>query len=499
MPPQNVGHMGGPGFPGSPWGPHPMYNGPGPYGYGMLPPPPGMMMPPPGMGGPGPGPQSPYSGPFAQQAAHQPWGNMPMGAGPGGFGGFPPRPMQGGFMSPPPNQQQQQPVASKPKDADKPIVTTTNALPDSAAPPEKEQPTVSTSSAAAQNPSRHPQTQAKATPKAPSIQQTRSQTSQQQSSSSQGAVIPPFPAGMAVQTADQLDKPATGSQAQAQAGVAKVENRAQPSASASGTQNAQNQTQAKSKPTPTSFASAVSATTFNGKPVATAGPALQAKQQQQQVAAATPVTRPGANDVQKLAKDIESLSTGPATDGQQRGPQSGTGADGQGSRGGRAFSAGGRGGRGRGGIANGVGAPRQNGREQSSLRSNVPVPSSDFDFAASNERFDKQNVQLKKAGEGASAGAVDIPAASPEAFYDKASSFFDTISSDLNTSSGNDRFDRNQERSKNMATFGQAEASGNFRGRGRGYRGGGGRGRGGSRGGASGFDGNRGRGDSAVS
>jgi protein LSM14 len=94
---------------------------------------------------------------------------------------------------------------------------------------------------------------------------------------------------------------------------------------------------------------------------------------------------------------------------------------------------------------------------------------------------------------------VVIPAkpSSNEKGYDKKSSFFDNISSDLKdrteqqqTSEFVDgRAMRREERSKNMETFGQGSVDGGFRGRGRGRgRGFGGRGRGYYGGGRGGFE-----------
>ncbi|AEY96257.1 FADR037Wp [Eremothecium gossypii FDAG1] len=101
----------------------------------------------------------------------------------------------------------------------------------------------------------------------------------------------------------------------------------------------------------------------------------------------------------------------------------------------------------------------------------------DFDFEQSNARFSK--------GAAAGTAGAEAPAAAAgeEVFYDKKSSFFDSISTSTET---NTNMRWKDERQLNMDTFGQASARPrNGRGwfRGRGGRGGRGRGRGGRRGG----------------
>jgi protein LSM14 len=135
----------------------------------------------------------------------------------------------------------------------------------------------------------------------------------------------------------------------------------------------------------------------------------------------------------------------------------------------------------------------------------VEVPATDFDFASSNAKFNKEDV-VKEAiatgsplGESVPNGDEEAPEAvlettpgsgAPPA-YNKTRSFFDNISSEAK-----DRADsggqkpggrewRGEEQRKNMETFGQGSVDGGYRGgyRGRG-RGRGGRGRGYARGGA---------------
>ncbi|TLD10940.1 hypothetical protein PgNI_05547 [Pyricularia grisea] len=140
---------------------------------------------------------------------------------------------------------------------------------------------------------------------------------------------------------------------------------------------------------------------------------------------------------------------------------------------------GGRGGRGRGG-------PRQ---------AKVEVPDSDFDFASANAKFNKDDL-VKEAIAGdeaptAPAATNEDPAAPPA--YNKASSFFDNISSEAKDRAENGgqkpggREWRGEEQRRNMETFGQGSVDG-------GNRYGGYRGRGRGRGGMRGRGGNGGRG-----
>ena len=186
-----------------------------------------------------------------------------------------------------------------------------------------------------------------------------------------------------------------------------------------------------------------------------------------------------------------------------------------------------RGGRGRGSAFRGSGGRRE------SAQKNIDVPKEDYDFESANAKFNKQDL-VKEAiasgspiasptngekadpmaaaaaaaanGEvnGESAAAADddvvIPAAprsssaAAEKGYDKKSSFFDNISSDLKDRTEqaqaqqdggaiDGRTMRREERTKNVETFGQGSVDqggyrGGYRGRGRvgrgygGYRGG---------------------------
>lgn len=140
----------------------------------------------------------------------------------------------------------------------------------------------------------------------------------------------------------------------------------------------------------------------------------------------------------------------------------------------------------------------------------IEVPDSDFDFASSNAKFNKEDV-VKEAIAGSPLGdAADdtepeaaVPGTSDSAAdaqaYDKKRSFFDNISSEAKDRAGSGgqkpggREWRGEEQRRNMETFGQGSVDGgyrNYRGRGRGR--GGMRGRGfqnrGSRGGYRGRD-----------
>lgn len=170
------------------------------------------------------------------------------------------------------------------------------------------------------------------------------------------------------------------------------------------------------------------------------------------------------------------------------------------------------------GRGRGRGGPRGGRRE--SAQKNVDVPKEDFDFETANAKFNKRELAKEAIASGSPLGSptndvfptatnghaaddedVVIPAKpSNEKGYDKKSSFFDNISSDLKdrteqqqTSEYVDgRAMRREERSKNMETFGQGSVDngGGFRGRGRGRgRGFGGRGRGHYGGGRGGFEG----------
>lgn len=143
----------------------------------------------------------------------------------------------------------------------------------------------------------------------------------------------------------------------------------------------------------------------------------------------------------------------------------------------------GRGGRGRGG---------------SGRQGKIEIPDSDFDFASSNAKFNKDEIvkeaaasPLGEAADGPAPEAQDANAESGPSAYNKKSSFFDNISSEAKDRAENNgqkpggREWRGEEQRKNMETFGQGSVDGgyrNYRGRGRGrggMRGRGGYGRGG--------------------
>lgn len=134
----------------------------------------------------------------------------------------------------------------------------------------------------------------------------------------------------------------------------------------------------------------------------------------------------------------------------------------------------------------------------------VEVPNSDFDFAQSNAKFNREEI-AKEAIAGsplteqpnelaAQAAEVEASNGNPVIAYNKSKSFFDNISSEAKDRAENSghkpggREWRGEEQRKNMETFGQGSVDGGYRnyrgrGRGRGNRGRGyGRGpRGGSR------------------
>lgn len=163
---------------------------------------------------------------------------------------------------------------------------------------------------------------------------------------------------------------------------------------------------------------------------------------------------------------------------------------------------------------------QRGGRE---LTRKVEVPKEDFDFQSANAKFNREDVAKEATAvtspvtsptdtptsasmDGSNGGLEAAPAST--AAYSKGSSFFDNISSEHKdrAEAGENRMGgrefRNEERNKNMETFGQGSVDSGFRyggrgrGRGRGFRGrgrgGGGRGFGGGggvRGGAGGQEG----------
>lgn len=155
---------------------------------------------------------------------------------------------------------------------------------------------------------------------------------------------------------------------------------------------------------------------------------------------------------------------------------------------------------GRGGAARGGGVQKE-------------VPTTDFDFESSNAKFSKEDL-VKEAIAGSPIGENPPAATSPTGSavatsgYNKASSFFDNISSEAkeraegSSNRPGGREWRGEEQKKNLETFGQGSVDNGYRG---GYRGRG-RGRGGYRG--RGYSGNgqagrgrggyRGRGDAQT-
>ncbi|KKY13031.1 putative g2 m transition checkpoint protein sum2 [Diplodia seriata] len=144
----------------------------------------------------------------------------------------------------------------------------------------------------------------------------------------------------------------------------------------------------------------------------------------------------------------------------------------------------------------GRGGRRGSGRDQHSKP--FEVPGTDFDFEGSNAKFNKQDLvkeaiatgsplgtpgeeieELNGALNGATNGAAVAekePVVIPAASYNRSSSFFDNISSELKDREeargklGGHEF-RTEERRKNLETFGQGSVDnyrGGYRGRGRG-------------------------------
>ncbi|KAI4720442.1 hypothetical protein E4T48_03335 [Aureobasidium sp. EXF-10727] len=198
-------------------------------------------------------------------------------------------------------------------------------------------------------------------------------------------------------------------------------------------------------------------------------------------------TTPGDSSVDNLAKRVGDMRTDDRTR-HPRQPNAG------------GFPAGNRGGR---------GGRRPSNRD---LAKPVEVPTTDFDFETSNAKFNKQDLVKEAIASGSPLGTpttdepklahedvsngYEAPQAErevviPGATYNKSSSFFDNISSELKDRQaaqedgrrmGGMEF-RTEERKKNFETFGQANVDNGFRG---GYRGRGrgrGFGRGGQRGG----------------
>lgn len=178
------------------------------------------------------------------------------------------------------------------------------------------------------------------------------------------------------------------------------------------------------------------------------------------------------------------------------------------------------------GRGNRGGYPNQRGTRGGSRGGNyqsqtkkIEVPTTDYDFATANAKFNKQDLVKEAIASGSPMGETDenplevqedpishtngtaAGQSQTGPVYNKSSSFFDNISSESRDreegSAGrvSGREWRGEEEKKNMETFGQGSVDGSYRGgykgrgRGRGYGGGrgrgrgyGGRGRGGARG-----------------
>lgn len=219
--------------------------------------------------------------------------------------------------------------------------------------------------------------------------------------------------------------------------------------------------------------------------------------------AAPAPTANAADPMDNLTKKVADMRAADHANQARSGPSRGGYNDnGYHSRGGRGYRRGG----------GGVGHHRQHNHA-----TKVAVPDTDFDFESSNAKFNKQDLVKEAIATGTPIGehgdstaasstngaadtngdsnGKDDVAIPPPASYNKSTSFFDDISSELkdrnesNRRMGGPDF-RNQERRKNVETFGQGSVDGN-----RGYRGGyRGRGRGGHRGRGRGGGGYGGRG-----
>ncbi|GAA5796778.1 Scd6-like Sm domain-containing protein [Helicostylum pulchrum] len=135
--------------------------------------------------------------------------------------------------------------------------------------------------------------------------------------------------------------------------------------------------------------------------------------------------------------------------------------------------------RGRGGRYNNSNNERQfNGNK---TKAEFSIPTSEFDFEASNAKFDKSEI-VKKDHEEADDTEDEIEIPAPDEFYDKTSSFFDNISCESKERNEQRQLNEprrshfHEERKLNLETFGQATVDqsryrNNYRGRGN-YRGG---------------------------
>lgn len=153
----------------------------------------------------------------------------------------------------------------------------------------------------------------------------------------------------------------------------------------------------------------------------------------------------------------------------------------------------------------GISGGRGRGRGGRQGAPKVEVPDSDFDFAQSNAKFNREEIAKEAIASGdlvesPNEPVVQEPEVQPASSdpaagtYNKSRSFFDNISSESRERAENGgqkpggREWRGEEQRKNMETFGQGSVDGGYRnyrgrGRGRGGRGRGGFNRGGGRGG----------------
>ena len=189
----------------------------------------------------------------------------------------------------------------------------------------------------------------------------------------------------------------------------------------------------------------------------------------------------GDKAIDNLAKKVSEMRT---IDNTRNSRQSGTGGYAGNHRGGRGGARGGR-------VTN----------EPSKK---IDVPATDYDFTTANAKFNKQDLVKEAIASGspieASTSRVDLPNGSsvngsrknsesvvipPAPGYNKTSSFFDNISSEikdrLEGTAGGGREFRTEEQKRNVETFGQGSIDNGYRGgyRGRGRGRGFGRGRGG--------------------
>ena len=169
----------------------------------------------------------------------------------------------------------------------------------------------------------------------------------------------------------------------------------------------------------------------------------------------------------------------------------------------------------------GRGSHRGGRNHSNQLNNKVEVPATDYDFESANAKFNKQDLVKEAIASGSAIGATtpsETPAVNGSAesgtngerqmsearsmttnalSYNKSSSFFDNISSESKDriEEGGNRIGgrefRNEERQKNLETFGQGSVDNGYRG---GYGRGRGRGRGVGRGSIRGSYGLRGRG-----